>query len=84
MAVVKATVTDADKRVTVASNGVITIPAAACTGSVQQMKSFLSGLQAFCGGAFGCEVAVPIPGRYQLTARVVTVHDETQLQVLSN
>jgi len=84
MAVEKATVTDADKQVAVGSNGVITIPAAACSGSVSQMKSFLGGLQAFCGDAFRCEVDVPNPGKYRLTARVVTVHAEGQLQLTAN
>jgi hypothetical protein len=84
MAVAKATVTDADKKVAVDSKGVITIPAAACSGSVQPMRSFLGGLQAFCGGAFSCEVDVPNPGKYRLTARVVTVHNDGQLQLTAN
>lgn len=84
MAVDKATVTDADRQVALAANGMITIPAAVCTGSVQPMKSFLGGLQAFCGGTFSCEVEVPKPGTYQLTARVVTVHDEGPLQLTAN
>jgi hypothetical protein len=83
-AVVKAAVTDADKKIAVDSNGVITIPAAACSGSVSQMKSFLGGLQAFCGDAFSCQVDVPNPGKYQLTARVVTVRDGGQLQLTVN
>jgi hypothetical protein len=84
MAVVKAAVTDADKMVAVGSNGVITIPAAVCTGGVQQMKSFLGGLQAFCGGEFNCEVDVPNPGKCLLTARVVTVHADGQLHLTTN
>jgi hypothetical protein len=84
MAVVKATVTDADKQMVIAPNGVITIPAAACTGSVQPMKSFLGGFQAFCGGPFSCSVDTPRPGKYQLTARVVTVRDEGPLHVAVN
>jgi len=82
-AVVKATVTEADNKVVVAPNGVITIPAAAC-GDVQPMKSFLGGLQAFCGRAFTCRVDVPSAGKYRLTARVVTVHDESQVQLTNN
>ena len=66
------------------TNGVITIPAAACSGSVSQMKSFLGGLQAFCGDSFSFEVDVPNPGKYRLTARVVTVHPEGQLQLTAN
>jgi hypothetical protein len=83
-AVVKAAVTDADKKVVVASNGVITIPAPACSGSVQPMKSFLGGLQAYCAGIFNCEVEAPSPGKYQLTARVVTVRDGGKVQPTVN
>jgi hypothetical protein len=82
-AVVKAAVTDADKKVVVGLNGVITIPAAAC-GGVQPMKSFLGGLQAFCGGPFSCNVDVPKSGTYRLTARVVTVQKERQVQLTAN
>ncbi|MCX6879940.1 MAG: hypothetical protein NTW21_39985 [Verrucomicrobia bacterium] len=83
-AVVKAAVTDADKKVAVGPNGVITIPAAACTEGVQSIKSFLGGLQGFCAGTFGCEVDVPNPGKYRLTARVVSVHADGQLQLTAN
>jgi len=83
-AVEKATITVAAKKIVIGSNGVITVPAAACTGSVQPMRSFLGGLQTFCGGTFSCTVDVTRPGRYQLAARVVTVHDEGQLQVVAN
>jgi len=83
-AVVKAAVADADKKAAVDSKGVITIPAAACSGKVSQMKSFLGGLQAFCGDAFSCDVDVPNPGKHRLTARVVTVHPEGQLQLTVN
>jgi hypothetical protein len=82
-AVVKAAVTDADKKVVVGANSVITIPAAACSG-VQPVKSFLGGLQAFCGGGFSCEVDVPQPGKYLLTARVVTVRDGGKIQLTAN
>jgi hypothetical protein len=83
-AVVMAAVADADRKVAVGPNGAITIPAAACSGRVSQMKSFLGGLQAFCGDAFGCEVDVPDPGKYRLAARVVTVHAEGQLRLTVN
>jgi len=82
-AVVKAAVTEADKKVTVGANGVITIPAAACTG-VQPTKSFLGGLQAFCAGSFNCALDVPQPGKYRLTARVVTVRDGGKVQLTVN
>jgi hypothetical protein len=83
-AMVKARVREADKKVVLAPNGVITIPAAACSGGVQQMKSFLGGMQGFCGGAFRCELEAPRPGKYRLTARVVTVHNEGQLQLTAS
>jgi len=69
--------------VTVGANGVITIPAAACTG-VQPTKSFLGGLQAFCAGSFNCALDVPQPGKYRLTARVVTVRDGGKVQLTVN
>ncbi len=79
----KAVVTDADKKVTVGANGVITIPAAACSG-VQSMKSFLGGLQAFCGGSFTNEVDAPNAGTYRLMARIVTVRDDWKMQLTVN
>ena len=83
-AVVKAAVTDADKKVVVGSNGVITIPAAACSGSVQPDEEFPRRPAGVLRGAFSCEVDVPNPGKYRLTARVVTVHAEGQLQLTAN
>jgi len=82
-AVENATVTDDDKKIVVGSGGVITIPAAACSG-VQPMKSFLKGLQTFCAGPFSCSVEASNAGKYNLTARVVTVHDEGKVQLTVN
>lgn len=82
-AVVKAQVTEADKKAVVGADGVITIPAAACSG-VQPVKSFLGGLQAFCGGKFSCGVEVQNAGKYRLSARVVTVRDSGKIQVVAN
>jgi len=82
-AVKKAAVTDADKKVSVGANGVITIPAAACNG-VQTMKSYLGGLQAFCGGSFTNELVAPKAGKYQLAARIVTVRDDRTIQLTVN
>lgn len=82
-AVSKAVVTDADKKVAVGANGMITIPAAACDG-VQPMKSFLGGLQAFCGGSFTSEVDAPKSGKYRITARIVTVRDDGKMQLTVN
>jgi len=81
-ALVKATVTAADKQVAVASDGKITIPAAAC-GGAQILGSFGGGHQLFSGGgAITCEVEVPRAGNYALTARVVTVQDNPKVQVV--
>ena len=82
-AVEKAVATDDDKKVVVGADGVTIIPAAAFNG-VQTMKSFMGGLQAFCAKAFSCEVEASRPGKYQLTARVVNVHAEGQLQLTAN
>jgi len=79
----KAAVTDGDKKVAVGANGVITIPAAACSG-VQTMKSYLGGLQAFCGGSFTNELVAPKAGTYRLTARIVTVRDDGKMQLTVN
>ncbi len=83
-AVAKATVTDADREVLIASNGVVTVPAAACKG-VQLMNSFLGGQQMTCGGGpFSFEVDVPRAGKYRIEARVVTLRDVTLKFTLNN
>ena len=82
-AVVKADVAEADKTIVAGPEGVITIPAAACSG-VQSMKSFLGGLQAFSGGPFSCTVDVAHSGKYRLMARVVSVREVGQLQLTVN
>jgi hypothetical protein len=83
-ALVKAAVTEADRKIVVASNGVITVPAAAC-GGAQIVGSFLGGHQLFSGGGtINCEVDVPSAGNYALTARVVTVQDNPKLLLAAN
>ena len=83
-ALVKAEVTEADKKVAVGSNGVITIPAAAC-GGAQILGSFGGGHQLFSGsGAITFEVEVPGAGNYALTARVATVQDNPKLLLTAN
>jgi hypothetical protein len=83
-AVAKATATAADKKIVVGPGGAITVPAAACGGGNQLVKSFLGGQQMICGGPVTCEVDVPRAGKYALTARVVAVHDEQRLQLTQN
>jgi hypothetical protein len=83
-ALVKAEVSEADKKVAVGPNGVITIPAAAC-GGAQILGSFGGGHQLFSGsGAITCDVEVPGAGNYALTARVATVQDNPQLLLTAN
>jgi hypothetical protein len=87
--------TDADKTITTGADGVITIPAAACsnpTGSTRRirfMKSNLGGMQLHynrLGPPEGFEYTfdVPAPGRYALSARVVTTSPEQNLLVAAN
>lgn len=72
---------DADGKIVVDRDGVITIPAAAC-GGAQLMKSFLGGQQIFSGqGTIHCDVSVPRAGKYLLTARVASVQDSPYLQL---
>ena len=80
-ALVKATVTPADKKVVVGADGKITIPAAAC-GGAQVLGSFGGGHQLFSGGgAITCDVEVALAGNYALTARVVTVQDNPSIKL---
>jgi hypothetical protein len=83
-ALVQATVTDADKKISVAPNGTITIPAAACSGA-HVLGSFAGGHQLFSGGGtITCNVEVPRAGKYTLTARVSTVQDNPKMQLVAN
>ena len=82
-ALVKATVTDADKKITIASSGTITIPAAAC-GGAQILGSFDGGHQLFSGGGtITCDVEIPSAGKYTLNAKVATVQDNPKMQLVA-
>ncbi|MFO0866115.1 MAG: hypothetical protein U0744_15955 [Gemmataceae bacterium] len=83
-AVEKAVVAEADKKTVIDKDGVITVPAAACGGGNQLVKSFLGGQQMICSGPFACDIHVAKSGKYLLSARVVTVHADTRSQVTSN
>jgi len=83
-AVEMAVVTDDDKQVVVDSKGVITIPAAACGGGNQLVKSFLGGQQMIWGGPLTCDIDVARAGKYALTARVATVHGQASAQMTLN
>lgn len=87
--------TAAAERIAVAPNGVITIPAAACskptsnTRKILFMKSFLGGRQLHYGRLGNPEVfaytfAAPAAGRYALSARVVTVNMNQHLSLTVN
>jgi len=87
-------VTEADKKIDVAANGVITIPAVACSlstnaGTVVFMKSNLGGLQMHynrLGPAttFTYTFDAPQAGKYVLSARVVTVSPNQNVLVTVN
>lgn len=83
-ALVKAEVAEADKKIAVGADGVITIPAAACSGA-QILGSFLGGHQLFSGGGvITCEFEAPAAGVYTLTARVVTVQVNPKMSLTVN
>jgi hypothetical protein len=90
-----ATITDADRKVSVASDGTITIPAAAAskpansTGKIRFMPSFLGGMQMHYGRNGGPETFeytfdAPTAGTYELTARVVTTSPNQHFHVVAN
>ena len=71
-----------DGRISLSPGGLVSIPAAACsyptnsTRKIVFMKSFRGGMQLNCskGGVFEYAIQLPAAGKYELTARVVTVH----------
>jgi hypothetical protein len=94
-AVKEVNVTEADKKIVVGPDGVITIPAVACskptksTGKVRFMKSCLGGMQLHYNRNGGPEefeytFDAPAAGKYALVARVVTTSAEQHLLVAAN
>ena len=88
-------ITAADRQMTIGPDGVITIPAAACsnprnsTAKIRFMPSDLGGMQLHysrLGGAqpFEYTFEAPAAGKYTLTARVVTTSANQHLQVATN
>jgi len=88
-------VTDADRKVSVAADGTITVPAVACTsptastGKVIFMKSHGGGMQLHYGRIGEPQpveytIDVPRAGRYALVAKVVTVSPDQHLFVAAN
>jgi len=90
-----ATLTEADRRIAVSKDGVITLPAVACskprnsTRKVVFMESGLGGMQLHYGRLgnpeeFEYTLEAPIAGKYALTARVVTPSWRQHLFVAAN
>ena len=91
----KVVVTAADKQIVIGQDGMITIPAVACskpsdsTAKIVFMKSFSGGMQLHYnrnGNAEGFEYTFDAPqtGKYALSARVVTVSPDQHLLVAAN
>ena len=93
--IAKVTITEADKKILVGRDGVITIPAAACskptksTGKIIFMESNLGGMQLHYSRngkpeEFEYTFGAPKAGKYALTARVVTPSWKQYLRVTAN
>jgi len=90
--IMKAEIAEADKRIVIGKDGVIAIPAVACskpqdnTANILFMKSFSGGMQLHHrqDEAFEYSFEVPTAGKYALTARVVTVHMNQHLLLTPN
>jgi hypothetical protein len=91
----KAGITDGDRKIVISGNGVITIPAAACstptdsTDKIKFMPSNLGGMQLHYerlskDEPFEYTFDAPEAGRYALTARVVTPSWKQHLFVSAN
>ncbi|HUT13166.1 MAG TPA: hypothetical protein VMY42_21940 [Thermoguttaceae bacterium] len=89
------TITEADSKIVVGQDGVITIPAAACskpTNSTQKilfMESCLGGMQLHYNRLgepeeFEYAFEAPADGKYALSARVVTTSSDQHLLVAAN
>ncbi|MCF7675325.1 MAG: hypothetical protein K9N23_09960 [Akkermansiaceae bacterium] len=90
-----AAVSEADRQIVTAADGVITIPAVACstptnsTPKIRFMKSHLGGMQLHYGRllepeTFEYTFDAPAAGKYALSARVVTVSPDQHLFVATN
>jgi hypothetical protein len=93
--IANATLTDADRKIIVDKNGVITIPATACskptssTGKIIFMESVLGGTQLHYSRTgdpeeFEYTFDAPAAGKYSLSARVVTPSWKQHLLVAAN
>jgi hypothetical protein len=90
--IMKADITEADRKIVIGKDGVVTIPAVACskpqdnTANILFMKNFSGGMQLHHrqDEAFEYSFEVPAAGKYALTARVVTVHMNQHLLLTPN
>ena len=90
--IVASKITDEDKKIVTDWNGVVTVPAAACsnpknnTKNIVFMKSFAGGMQMSHqkDEAFEYAFESPVGGKYEFIARVVTVHKSQQLNLAAN
>lgn len=93
--IMKTDIPDANRQIRIADNGLIVIPATACsqptnsTKKITFMKSFLGGMQLHYNRlgkpeAFEYTLEVPKAGTYQLTGRVVTVRKGEHLMLTPN
>lgn len=85
----QAKVTDSDRKIVVAADGTITVPAVAFSkpsGRSISTKSFSGGLQLHASGGFKADYTITAPGagRYALTARVVTVQVGQKMEISAN
>lgn len=85
----QAVVTEADRKIRITPDGVVTIPAGAygkASGHSMVVKSFLGGTQLHCTGGFTAEYAfeVPMAGKYTASARVVTAQEGQKVQFAAN
>jgi hypothetical protein len=85
----QAKATEADRKIVIGKDGVITIQAGGLSkssGHFASMKSFLGGLQVHATGGFKAEYAVDAPhaGKYELSVRVATVQEGQKFLVQAN
>jgi hypothetical protein len=90
--VCKTEITAVDRQITVDQDGVITIPAVACsqprtnTANILFLKSFSGGMQLNQkqNETFEYDFEVPVAGKYMFSVRVVTVHKDQHLLLTPN
>jgi hypothetical protein len=85
----KVAASDADKKITIATNGSIVVPAVAHekpSGAFATMLGFSGGQQMHCKGGYQGRYAIEVPkaGKYALTARVATFTDGQTLHITPN